>query len=124
MLRVRILLGRGNAQRRNVCSPLDKRGLYSPVFNRQNPPSLVTALNSFPLVGLRKEDPKMKNIKNPNCPSWIRTNNCRNQSPVPYLLAIEHKNAYAAYSDKILSKVGRDTPMFFANADLVILPDR
>nr|DAV10075.1 MAG TPA: hypothetical protein [Bacteriophage sp.] len=25
-------------------SPLDKRGLYVPVFNRQNPPSLVTAL--------------------------------------------------------------------------------
>ena len=66
----------------------------------------------------------MKNIKNPNCPSWIRTNKCRNQSPVPYHLAIEHKNAYAAYSDKILSKVGLDTPIFFANADLVILPDR
>ena len=66
----------------------------------------------------------MKNIKNPNCPSWIRTNKCGSQSPVPYLLAIEHKNAYAAYSDKILSKVGRDTPIFLANADLVILPDR
>ena len=66
----------------------------------------------------------MKNIKNPNCPSWIRTNKCSSQSPVPYLLAIEHKNAYAACSDKILSKVGLDTPMFFANADLVILPDR
>jgi len=39
-------------------------------------------------------------------------------------LAIEHKNAYAAYSDKILSKVGRDTPIFFANTDLVILPER
>ena len=66
----------------------------------------------------------MKNIKNPNCPSWIRTNKCRSQSPVPYLLAIEHKNAYAACSDKILSKVGRDTPIFLANADFVILPDR
>ena len=66
----------------------------------------------------------MKNIKNPNCPSWIRTNDCRNQSHVPYHLAIEHKNAYATYSDKILSKVGRDTPMFFANVDLVILPER
>ena len=42
----------------------------------------------------------------------------------PYLLAIEHKNAYAACSDKILSKVGRDTPIFLANADFVILPDR
>ena len=66
----------------------------------------------------------MKNIKNPNCPSWIRTNKCRSQIPVPCHLAIGHKNAYAAYSDKILSKVGRDTPMFFANADLVILPVR
>lgn len=55
------------------------------------------SLVSVPLVGLRKEDSKMKNIKNPNCPSWIRTNKCRNQSPVPYLLAIEQKRLCSVF---------------------------
>ena len=46
----------------------------------------------------------MKNIKNPNCPSWIRTNKCRNQSPVPYLLAIEHKTLMQRIQTKFCLK--------------------
>lgn len=105
MLRVRILLGRGNAQRRNVCSPHGIKGVYTCRYSTgKTHRALWRLFNQHSASGLRKEDPKMKKIKNPNCPSWIRTNKCRSQSPVPYHLAIEHKTLMQRIQTKFCLK--------------------
>ena len=88
-----------------MCVPHGIKGFIRAGIQPANPTEPCDgSLVSVPLVGLRKEDPKMKNIKNPNCPSWIRTNNCRNQSPVPYLLAIEHKTLMQRVQTKFCLK--------------------
>ena len=61
-----------------MCVPHGINGVYTCRYSTgKTHRALWRLFNQHSASGLRKEDSKMKNIKNPNCPSWIRTNKCK-----------------------------------------------